>query len=156
VSDLSTAAPWEANAYFDTPSVKVVPVAAGNTGPLCLASPQRVGLIISCNLNGANFAFIGPSSSVGNGTGIMLTPQAPLWQGTHHDWAVLVQSQWFGFATGAGSNFSVIELLLHDWPQSDPHDNMDVQDYLAYIADYIKSLAGRNGSVRANATVSAG
>lgn len=140
--------PWIANRWFFLPTLTTAGV-SGQTVEIAAANPNRVGLIIStAQIGGGGTGFIGPSASVGNGVGIQLAASNPYIQLTHHDWGVLTQAQWFGFVPNAGQSFSVVELVLRDWPQPDPGDNMDVRDYLAYIADFVKGLKSANAAAR--------
>lgn len=132
--------PWDANKWFFVPTETTNGLLPTAVNPLCLANPMRVGLIFSAP--GGNTSAVSVSinqiTTIAQGIGLGVN-SLPLML-THQDWGALVQQQWFGASGGAGQKLTVTELVLRDWPEPDPHDNMDVHDYLAYIAAFIKGL----------------
>ena len=145
--------PWDANRWFQSPVETTNGLQPTAVNPLCLADPMRVGLIFAApGANTANVSIsINPITVISQGLGLQ-PGQFPIMI-THHDFGVLTQAQWFGAAGGAGQKITVTELRLRDWPQPDPHRNVDVQDYLAEIADFIRGLRvngnvprGKNGT----------
>lgn len=141
-----TLPPWDANRWFQAPIETTNGLSPTVVNPICLADPMRVGLIIS--VPGSNTSAISvsinPITLISQGIGLPINGQPLLI--THHDWGVMTQLQWFGATGGAGQKLTVTELKLRDWPEPDPHRNVDVQDYLAEIAEFIRGI--RNGSAK--------
>lgn len=148
MSDLRTLPPWDANRWFFLPKESVVSLGVGAVAPLCLADPMRVGLILADPNRGQTLWMYGITNTVSATEGIGYPTNGMPMMITHHEWGPLCQMQWFGFAPTGNVNVTVIELTLRDWPQSDPDDNMDVRDYLAYIADFVKSASDQRANRR--------
>lgn len=145
--NMKTLPPWEANEYFQLPTLVQVTTPANATTKLCLANPMRVGLILSAAFGANTESFVGPVSSVAQNVGVRLNQQTSFLTLTHQEWGPLVQMDWFGFTSGTGGSISVIEVVLNDWPQDDPHAHWDVSDKLDQIMQTVKLLAGRvNGA----------
>lgn len=144
---IGTAAPWDANEYFDVPSVRNVPAGTAQSVQICKADNNRVGLIISVATGASNNAYVGPGTNVAPGVGIQLVNTAPWMAFTHAQWGALIAAEWWGNAQGTGASFSVIELTLNAWPIDDPAATQDVRDQIANLADLINSLASKiNGT----------
>lgn len=140
MSGFAALPPWDANRWFFLPSFTTLLLQPATVAPLCLANPMRVGLIFQ-DPNGGQTAWqYGLDPNTGATSGQRFPQNAGQVSFTHRDWAVLTQAQWFGFSTTGNVHVTTVELVLRDWPESDPADNMDVQDYLAYIAEFVKSL----------------
>lgn len=140
-----TLPPWDANRWFQLPVYTETAATGVNPQRVLDANPMRVGLWFSFAPVGAGITSVAPSPDLGPNGGFQVNNSTGAFQLTHKDWAILCQSEWFVNAS-AGQVITTVELLLRDWPEPDPHRNVDVKDYLAEIAEFIRSLRV-NGNV---------
>lgn len=105
--------PWDQIRYFQSPRETLF---QGVTGPssIALADPNRVGLLVSAC--GDLAVAISLNSAATAGQGLLLHPGGQPFLLTHEQVGVIVQMQWFAVGSGAGSNLTVIEILLASWP----------------------------------------
>ena len=138
--------PWDANRWFFIPTEVTNGLAVTAVNPLVDANPMRVGLIFSAPGSNTSAISISINEITLISQGIGLPVGSPPFEILHKDHGSLVQQAWFGAAGGAGQKITVTEIILRDWPEPDPHRNVDVQDYLAEIAEFIRGLKV-NGNV---------
>ena len=140
--------PWEANRWFQLPTVEDVNMGLAAPVQIVSADPMRVGLMF-LDHNGGNTKWIySPSPTVSATSGHQYPQGSVPVEILHKDWGPLVQGEWWGFAPTGNVVCTVVSLALRDWPEPDPHRNVDVQDYLAEIAEFIRGIRNAGAATR--------
>lgn len=120
MADLGNLKPWDANTYFDIPTMITYTLAAG-ANLIAPANPNRVGLIIS-TVDGSANCWVGPSPSVSTSNGIPINQTQPPLMITHRDFGPLVAVEWFGVSSVLNVHICVVEVILARLPQGGPSD----------------------------------
>lgn len=105
--------PWDQARYFQTPR-ETVYSALSSVTTVALSDPTRVALVFSAS--GDYGVAVSIRSTVSTGGGLMINPGDPPLVLTHSMLGPLVQQQWYAIGAGTGSNLTVSEVSLSQWP----------------------------------------
>lgn len=109
-------APWDALTYFQQ-SVQTPFRAQVGIQSICLANPQRVGLLIATQTTAVGVVFIGTDRTALVQGGIPIGNNVPPVFISHAMHGPLVTYQWFA-NFGAGADIDVWEIVLTSWPHT--------------------------------------
>ena|SRR5271165_3952061 len=113
--------PWDELRYFNSPKVSVINVPSASAGTQILsADPMRVVAVFGFQGSGsAQAAFVQPNQSQITATGMILqSTQLPLIL-TARDHPSLCQAAWYAVAGVGITNMEMLEVSMHDWPNTE-------------------------------------
>lgn len=108
-----TLAPWDQLPYFDKPLEVHYAVGPG-TVRILPANQRRVAFLVSVTTAAAPIQ-ITMDQNAGASAGLYVASFQTL-AFTNGDFGPLTQQEWFAIVGGLGADFTVVEVLLKDWP----------------------------------------